>query len=57
MEPKVIRLVIDGSQDFLRLRCERREVLAAAWTGVDQHEASDEVGSLKRDFLRYKAAE
>jgi hypothetical protein len=56
-EQKVIRLVIGGSQDFLRLWCERREVLAAAWTGVDQHEVPDEVGSLKRDFLRDKAAE
>jgi len=28
-----------------------------AWAGADQHQLPDEVGRLKRDFLRDKAAD
>ena len=56
-KPKMIEIVIGGAEDFLRLWSERSHALAAARAGADQHEAPDEIGGLKCDFLRDKAAD
>src|SRR6266849_7430953 len=56
-KPKMIGLVIGGAEDFLRLWGERRHALATARAGADQNETSDEIGGLKCDFLRDKAAD
>src|SRR5258708_40089633 len=56
VKPKMVGIIIAGAQDFLRLWSERRHALAAARAGADQHEAPDEIGGLKCDFLRDKAA-
>src|SRR3984893_16121826 len=57
VNPKMIRIVIGGAEDFLRLWSERSHALAAARAGADQYEAPDEIGGLKCDFLRDKAAD
>ena len=57
VKPKMIGLVIGGAEDFLRLWSERSHALAAARAGADQDQAADEIGGLKCDFLRDKAAD
>src|SRR6202022_694267 len=56
-KPKMIGLVISGAEDFLRLRRERSHALAAPRSGADQDQAPHEVGRLKGDLLRDKAAD
>src|ERR1700730_7496552 len=57
VKPKMIGIVIGGAEDFLRLWSERSHALAAAQAGADHHKAPDEIGGLKCDFLRDKAAD
>src|SRR5882762_6578748 len=56
-KPEMIGLVIGGAEDFLRLRRERGHALATARAGADQDQPPHEVGRLKGDFLRDKAAD
>jgi hypothetical protein len=56
-EAKDDAILIGGAEDFLRFWSERSHALAAAQAGADQHEAPDEIGGLKCDFLRDKAAD
>jgi hypothetical protein len=56
-EAKDDAILIGGAEDFLRFWSERSHALAAAQAGADQHEAPDDIGGLKCDFLRDKAAD
>src|SRR3984893_2278125 len=56
-KPKMIGVVISGAEDFLCLRREGRHAFAAARAGADQDQAPHEVGRLKSDLLRDKAAD
>src|SRR5258708_7419502 len=56
-KPKMIGLVIGGAEDFLGLWRERGHALATARAGAYQDQAPHEVGRLKGDLLRDKAAD
>jgi len=56
VKPKMVRIALGGTEDFLRLWRERGHVLPTARAGADQYEAPDEIGGLKCDFLRDKVA-
>jgi hypothetical protein len=56
-KPEMIGLVIRGAEDFLGLWRERGHALATARAGADQNQSPHEVGCLKGDFLRDKAAD
>jgi len=53
----MIGLVIGGAEDFLRLWRERGHALPTARASADQNQSPHEVGRLKGDFLRDKAAD
>src|ERR1700731_4432278 len=55
-KPKMIRFVISGAEDFLRLRREGRHAFAAARAGADEDQPPHEVGRLKGDLLCDKPA-
>ena len=56
-KPEMIRLVIGGAEDFLRLWRKCGHALATARAGTHQDQSPYQVGRLKGDFLRDKAAD
>ena len=57
LQPELLRLVIGGAEDLLRLRREGRHAFAAARAGADQHQAPHQLRGLQRDLLGDEAAD